>query len=64
MTKQDDWAEYKYLDFKDGAAEFTVSASCQKKCYLEIMLEEGRVVGSCTIENTGSYHLFRNSPVH
>ena len=59
MTKKEDWAEYKYLDFKAGAARFTVSASSQKKCYLEIMVEEGRVIGICTIENTGSFHQFR-----
>lgn len=58
-TKNNDWAEYKYLDFKEGRTEFTISASSPKDSAIELMLEDGNIIGRCEITNTGGWDHFQ-----
>lgn len=59
-TGDGDWAEYKYIDFKDGMSKFTVSAACPKKSSLELMVENGRIIGTCKINDTGGWNNYQN----
>lgn len=60
-TRDGDWAEYKKIDFKEGMTRVTVSAACPKKSLIEFMIENGEIIGTCKISNTGgweNYQLF------
>lgn len=54
MSRDGDWAEYKYIDFGAGVTHFRVSAASVKRCKLEIAVE-GKVIGECDIAPTGSW---------
>lgn len=55
MSRDGDWAEYKYIDFKDGAARFCVKASTMKRCKIAFVVEGNEVVGECDIDITGGW---------
>ena len=55
MTREGDWAEYRYLDFGEGKHRFTIYASCPKECRVELRIENNQVIAGCEITNTGSW---------
>lgn len=50
-----DWAAVKYLDFKDGTARFSATASSVGGGTIELHLDspDGPVLGSCAVPDTG-----------
>jgi len=54
MSRNGDWAEYRYIDFGDGVERFRINASSAKKCIVEIRIES-KCIGECIIDNTGSW---------
>lgn len=55
MTREGDWAEYRYLDFGTGKKHFTISAACPKECRVEVRIENNQVIACCEIRDTGSW---------
>jgi hypothetical protein len=55
----DDWAEYKELDFKQGITSFSIEAAGTSDCMVELLTDGGLSQGFCRVTATGGFDRWR-----
>lgn len=61
FSKNDDWVQYKHIDFGNDNRPMSViiSASGRKPSFIEIYIENGEMIGKCLVNDTGGWDKYK-----